>query len=260
DEAQFFGRGTFGKLLARLWPRPDLEWARHAGLSGWRARVLDVGCGSGRLLAEFARRGFTDLTGVEPFLPGDSQPAPGVRLLARSLDELDERDFDLVMFHHSLEHLPDQIAALRRAALLLRPGGVCLVRTPLASCEARRLYGPDWVEWDAPRHLFVHTPHSLARAAHVCGLEWRHLGYDVDPFPYWGSELYRRGLSLYDPERRALRSARGVFTPDELRVFTARAAAAVRRGRGGPAVVALRRPAARAITSIPLAHSPGRCG
>jgi SAM-dependent methyltransferase len=237
SRAQVLGaRGLWG-LVARLKARADLTCFRHAPLQDRDTRILDVGCGSGLLLRKLQALGFRQLVGIDPFLPGDQQLGPN--LLARSLTELayeaGRAQFDLVMFHHSLEHMPDTVEALALAARLLRPGGVCLVRLPVASSEAWSLYGTNWVELDAPRHFFLHTPHSLGLAARRAGLTLNHMALECDSLPYWGSELYRRGLTLYDPERQAMRSPRSVFSVEEMRAFARRAWAAARRGRGGPA-------------------------
>jgi SAM-dependent methyltransferase len=241
--AQLLGhRGLWGSI-ARFRPRVDLDIFRPARLPSLKARILDVGCGGGTLLRKLEEAGCRDLVGVDPFLPGDQALGPHLRLLARPFAELPDDSFDLIMFHHSLEHMPDTLAALDAAARRLRPGGVCLVRIPVASCEAWSLYGTDWVELDAPRHFFLHTPRSLAHAAERCGLRIFHTAFEAITLPYWGSELYRRGIPLFDAERGALHSPRSVFSSEVLADFERRARRAVRQGQGGPAAFYLRRAA-----------------
>jgi hypothetical protein len=70
-----------------------------------------------------------------------------------------------------------------------------------------------------------------------------HTAFEPITLPYWGSELYRRGIPLFDADRQALRSPRSVFSPAELAAFDWRARRAVRQGRGGPAAIYLRRAA-----------------
>jgi SAM-dependent methyltransferase len=235
-------RGIWGSL-ARLRPRVDLAFLRPAPLPGLHARILDVGCGNGSLLCKLANAGCRDLVGVDPLSPADRQLGPHVRLLARSLASLAGERFDLIMFHHSLEHMPDTLEALATASRLLRRGGVCIVRVPVASCEAWSLYGTDWVELDAPRHFFLHTPRSLDLAARRCGLSIYHTDYEPLSMAYWGSEMYRRGITLFDDERGAMRSPRSVFSAPALQAFESQARRAVRQGRGGPAAFYLRRAA-----------------
>ncbi len=98
------------------------------------AAILDVGCGSGDLLRHLADVGYRNATGVDPFVPGD-QVYRG-RVLVRQADIFDIHDqYDVISFHHSLEHLPDQHAVLRKAARLLKPGAL-IVRIPIVGGNA----------------------------------------------------------------------------------------------------------------------------
>jgi SAM-dependent methyltransferase len=241
--AQLTGGGGLWAALARWRPRASLAFLRHLHLKNRHARILDVGCGRGSLLAELENAGCTALVGVDRFLPADWAHGPRVRLLAGSIADVPEDEFDVVMFHHSLEHMPDSAAALSQAARRLRRGGTCLVRLPIASSDAWARYGSDWVELDAPRHFFLHTPRSLERVARRCGLTLVHTEFELTTMPYWGSEMYRRGLTLFDRERGAMRSPRSVFSAEEMECFTRLAKRARRRGDGGPAAFYFQRAA-----------------
>ena len=119
-------------------------------------------------------------------------------MVRRQVSEMDGA-YDLVMLHHSLEHIPDQVQALREAARLVRPSGAVLVRIPVADSWAWRHYGVDWVQLDAPRHLYLHTRRSLAVVASAAGLRLTRVIHDSEPLQFWGSELYRRGIPLLEP-------------------------------------------------------------
>ena len=242
NEAQLFGGGGFWGAMAAVRPRPDVRLpAFLKPVPGLRfsSRVLDVGCGSGSLLRSLAATGFRDLTGADPFIPGDSRPDPAVRLLARPIESVDDGPYQLVMFHHSLEHMPDQLGALRAARRLLGPGGTCVIRVPTASSAVWRTYGTDWVELDPPRHFFVHTHQSLRLAAERAGLAVTRIDCDSDAFGYWASEAYRRGLRLMDPDTGAWIDTAAHFTPAELARFAERAAADNTRTDGGRLVAYL---------------------
>jgi hypothetical protein len=137
------------------------------------------------------------------------------------------------MLHHSLEHMIRPRATLAKVRELAKPGGSILVRTPLADCSAREIYGADWVQLDAPRHLYVHTGKSVALLAGDVGLELRRTVYDSTGFQFWASEQYRRGLSLH--MRPAATQPRCVYTPSELEAFEARAKELNRAGNGDQA-------------------------
>lgn len=193
-------------------------WLRHTNADSPDARILDIGCGRGEHLGDFARAGFKSLTGIDPYLPEDISLGP-VRILAKPLDYLGGQLFDLVMLHHSLEHMPDQYETLRLVRSLLDDGGVCLIRVPIASRGPWERYGTDWVEIDAPRHFFLHTEFSLNLVATEVGLSLQHVTYEPHLFYYAASELYRRGLSLYDTDNDCFRDWRKVFTEAELQEF-----------------------------------------
>src|SRR5262249_3209329 len=225
--AAVMGRaGHVWRLLAKLRPPRGpvvAPWADRLHELTTAERILDVGCGVGQLLQQLACGRYRALVGLDPFLPSGTVPPRGVRLVRRSVDEYQDDPFDVVMLHHTLEHLPDQRAALTAVRRLLRPAGVCLIRVPVASGRPRQVYQADWVEFDAPRHLFLHTRRSVALLAAACGLRVDRVWDDSDGFVYWGSELYRRGLSLYDTANRRGREPFDYFTADEMNRFHAQA-------------------------------------
>jgi SAM-dependent methyltransferase len=238
NEAQILGLGGLWGVVARMRPLPGCAGApsylrRFPGLR-FSSRVMDVGCGDGLLLAQLAGYGFRNLTGVDPFLPADSRPRPGVRLLARAIHDVCDGPYDLIMFHHSLEHIPDQQAALGAARRLLGRSGHCFVRVPVACSNAWQDYRTHWVELDAPRHFFLHTQESMARLAEGVGL--RVVSYECDPddgFNYWGSEMYRRGIPLMDSATGRWTDPKSLFSEEELAAYRRRAESDCGELRGG---------------------------
>ncbi len=96
-------------------------------------RVLDVGCGHGRMLALLHAAGF-EATGVEinPKIVASVRKA-GLRCL--SLDELNRSDdqYDVLLMAHIIEHFsPDDLLRFMDAYLdRLKPGGRLVIATPL---------------------------------------------------------------------------------------------------------------------------------
>ncbi|HEX8994880.1 MAG TPA: methyltransferase domain-containing protein [Ktedonobacterales bacterium] len=93
------------------------------------ASVLDVGCGTGRLLRAVAGRWpYTQLIGVDPaqgMVDAARQRTPGAtfyRGLAESLP-LPDASVDLVLSTMSFHHWRDQTAGVREIARTLRPSG-----------------------------------------------------------------------------------------------------------------------------------------
>lgn len=66
-----------------------------------------------------------------------------------------------ILFNHFLEHTPDQLETLQKVSRILADDGVCLVRIPVKTESVWKMYGVDWVQIDAPRHLFIHNGGEL---------------------------------------------------------------------------------------------------
>lgn len=187
-------RGPIARAVAALAPHAATPWIAHMSLAR-TARILDVGCGAGDLLVDLSEAGFTSLTGVDPFVSRSHEPAPGVRIVRGTVDEV-AGQFDLVMFHHSLEHMSGQREALAAAARLLAPSGWCLVRVPLVSSYAWETYQEHWVQLDAPRHVVLHSIDSLRQLGAAVGLALDTVQHDSTEFQFIGSELYRQDRPL----------------------------------------------------------------
>lgn len=97
-----------------------------------RARVLEIGCGSGAVCRELAQRpNVAEVVGLDPsptFLARAAELANGIPSLrfdegdARSLP-YKEDEFDVVVFHTCLTHVPGPEKAIAEALRVLRPVG-----------------------------------------------------------------------------------------------------------------------------------------
>jgi ubiquinone/menaquinone biosynthesis C-methylase UbiE len=101
-------------------------------------RVIDIGCGEGRMARALAALG-ADVTGYDPFIEGTEPTVEGAgrfRLVKASADAIPEADqsADLVLFVFSLHHVPTAKLAgsLAEARRILRPSGRLYVAEPLA--------------------------------------------------------------------------------------------------------------------------------
>jgi SAM-dependent methyltransferase len=140
-------------------------------LSGTPGRLLDVGCGRGDLAAAMLARGW-EVAGVEPSARAAAAAGRrGVEVLGATLEatELASGEYDAVLFRHSLEHMPNPLDSLRRAAEALRPGGVIVISLPNFSSWQRRRFADSWFHLDLPRHRVHFTPGSLALAVRRSG-------------------------------------------------------------------------------------------
>lgn len=242
-------RGMVGRILYAGWPNRGLrrsmgarfpgEGAKELRL-GRRSRILDVGCGSAALLLELQAAGFDRLLGIDAFLDEDLAYPGGLRVLKRTIHEVSGR-WDVIMFHHSFEHIPDPQATLSAAAKLLAPDGACLVRLPLVSSAAWERYGVNWVQLDAPRHFFLHSIESLKRVAGQARMEISKIVHDSGSLQFFGSELYLRDIPLQPVVPTEVAARASAFTPSELEAFERQAQTLNAEGRGDQAAFYLRR-------------------
>jgi SAM-dependent methyltransferase len=119
-------------------------------------RFLDVGCGSGKMLAFMQDRGWT-VAGVEidPELAGRLDVPVHCGDLVTC--EFADHSFDVVLMSHVLEHLPHPVPTLKRARDLLATDGRLYLRLPDAGGFAARRFRERWFGLDAPRHLCTYT-------------------------------------------------------------------------------------------------------
>lgn len=226
----FKTRNVLGWLLTRRYEHLRLKaFARIR--AGREARILDVGCGSGSLLLDLKELGYRNLLGVDLFIPQQIDYGNGVRVVKGELRNLSGTRWDVIMFHHSFEHIRDPAETLRITADLLAAGGCCLIRLPLASW-AWQHYGVNWVQLDAPRHLFLHTEKSLQLLAEAARMKVERIEYDSTEFQYWGSELYARDIAQSETDKGKVQS---LFPAAELRRLRQQAQQLNLEGRGDQA-------------------------
>jgi 2-polyprenyl-3-methyl-5-hydroxy-6-metoxy-1,4-benzoquinol methylase len=215
------GKGLLGKLAVKRWGEPAIaDWIRHTGVTQ-RDAILDVGCGGGGVLREFEIAGYTHLYGIDPFLPADVQRG-ALQLQKRDISE-EQRRFDLVMFHHSFEHVRDPRVVLHHTQRLLHPGGKLLIRTPVGQTYAWRTFGKDWFQLEAPRHLFIHSVKSLTVLAEEAGFELQDVQFDSSDFMFWTSIQDQHGIALRSPNSYDVDPAKSMFSPDEINEFRTKA-------------------------------------
>lgn len=253
SRAYLFAPSSWSFLMRYLGNRqPFFDWAHRIGI-GLDSRILDVGCGSGELLALMHEAGFSDLTGVDPFLPADLDYAPGLRIKRGDLSAI-SGEFDFVMLNHSFEHMPNPSGSLRALKALLAPGGVLLIRVPLAEGAAWEKYRENWVQLDAPRHLFLHTVDSLRRLAAAGGYSIAEVVYDSHAMQFWGSEQYARDIPLLDKRSYFVSPEDSIFSEDQIWTFEMEAARLNEIGQGDQACFYLK-PASPIDAHTPAASS-----
>jgi 2-polyprenyl-3-methyl-5-hydroxy-6-metoxy-1,4-benzoquinol methylase len=136
------------------------------------ARILDIGCATGGLLAVLKRRGYANVLGSDPS-PACADAARrlhGIEVRAAALAEHAawEDRFDVVLLVGVLEHLHEVRPAVKTIARLLRPGGLLYCAQPdveaFAACENAPF------QQFSMEHVNFFSQHSLQRLMAAEGL------------------------------------------------------------------------------------------
>lgn len=222
------GKGLVGGIMQQIQPHDKLPSLQYANLD-LDSKILDVGCGAGHLLHSMKEAGFTNIMGVDPFNTEDIQYDNGLSIVKNSIHDLPNKnsansdkagDFDLIMFNHSYEHVYDQVEVLEKTWDLLKPEGLCMLRIPTVTSWAWRHYNEDWVQLDAPRHLFLHSMKSVHMLAERTGFELEEVLYDSFAFQSWGSEQYKQDIALHDENSYAVSPEKSPFSEADIRSYT----------------------------------------
>lgn len=135
--------------------------------------MLDVGCGTGEVLAVAANRGW-QVTGVEPVLESATfaRERRSVDVRPTTLEEsgLPERSFDVVSAFHVLEHMVDGAEFLRTLTRWVRPGGHLVVEVPNWRSFHRRNAGGAWSNLRPLEHVAHYSPAALAATVRRAGI------------------------------------------------------------------------------------------
>lgn len=129
-----------------------------------KGRLLDVGAGSGALVARMCELGWR-AEGLD--FDAQAVRAARARGLVMHQGGLPEQhfaaeSFDALTMSHSIEHVHDPLDWLVEAKRILRQGGRLAIATPNSRSLLHRRFGQDWFALDPPRHLHLFNRDSLA--------------------------------------------------------------------------------------------------
>lgn len=135
------------------------------------ARILDVGCGSGRLVRLVRDAGYANVQGIDT---SAEQVAEAARRGISGVEQADlfeflerhDHAFDVVIGTDVLEHFekPAVLDALDTVASSLKPGGLFIARTPNGDSPFAGRYG-----YGDFTHGTIFTPRSLGQILTVTG-------------------------------------------------------------------------------------------
>lgn len=138
-----------------------------------RLRVLELGCGNGRIVTlPVAEQGF-DVVGIDNHLPSIEYACahstlPNVKFVCGDFRDAPQHgDFHAVILSDVLEHVTEPGTMLDVALAALRPDGIVLVSIPNG-------YGPYEIEQFLVRKRILWVPLVLVRALVALGVRVKH--------------------------------------------------------------------------------------
>ena len=137
--------------------------------------ALDVGCGTGRLLA-FVEATMSDVAtvGVDIGEPPEFHAKAGFARASAFHLPFPDNSFDVVFCSHVIEHLPDPQAVLTELSRVCNAGGYVYVETPSARSILAFLGGRFW---DDPTHVRPYSPAALRWLGEQIQMEDIRCGY-----------------------------------------------------------------------------------
>jgi 2-polyprenyl-3-methyl-5-hydroxy-6-metoxy-1,4-benzoquinol methylase len=151
----------------------------------FNSSIIDIGCGYGRLAVKMAQSGFKNMEGIDPFLQNDIEYTlhNNQHLTIRKTDLYTlEKQYDVIMLHHVLEHLPNQHEVFEKLKTLMHKNSVLIVNIPLMDEYHWKNFGMNAFQLnDVPRHYYLHTLNSVNLVA-----EEHHL--KIDEIKFYGEQ------------------------------------------------------------------------
>ncbi|WP_066799378.1 class I SAM-dependent methyltransferase [Sphingomonas soli] len=137
------------------------------------ARILEIGCGTGHNLPMLAQFGDVDAIEIDESAGAFASERLGKPVGTSPLPELEgvaPASYDLVAVLDVVEHVDDDVAALKGIARALKPGGQILITVP----------AHQWM-WSAHdvvnHHKRRYSKKTLIAALDAAGLSYRKLGW-----------------------------------------------------------------------------------
>lgn len=162
----------FDSILACIFnyikPLP-FEFSALSRYANSKSKILDVGCGSGKYLRELRAAGYTNVSGIDPFLGKDEDVVSNIPIRKKKIEEIFEK-FDIIISHHSLEHSEDPLSMLNAFRRNLSPDGYAIITVPVLGKLYQRYRQYTYII-QAPQHAFLFTVDGVIFAAKFAGLE-----------------------------------------------------------------------------------------
>lgn len=191
--------GLLGKVLSGMQPLP-LDFTIVGGYASDASKILDVGCGAGSYVRDLISVGFVNSHGIDPFIRQDIIYPNGATIKKLYIDDVEET-YDIILSHHSLEHVPDPLGTLKAIRNKLAPrDGICILTVPVAEDLYRR-YRENCYLIQAPQHFFLFSIDSVLMLIEQAGLSTERIMREAETNLEWfkTSELWSQNVSSNEP-------------------------------------------------------------
>ncbi len=164
--------------------RHFVEWL-HSSLRRTNGRMLEIGCATGFLLKAFEQVGWK-AAGIEFSQDAAHYARQTLHLDVQtgsvSKETLADRIFDVIVMLHTLEHLPDPLAACKILHDHLTADGYLVIQVPNSTGLQARVQGKKWEGWRIPYHFFHFSPRTLKQLLRKSGFRVITCEYSLPEF------------------------------------------------------------------------------
>ena len=162
-------------------------------IPGNRIRVLDIGGGNGTLLDNVKkadkRVGFTQIVDLDTNAKAVAENK-GHHYFQGTIEDFEDNNlYDVILMLNLIEHVSNPLNVLNKAAELLSPSGVIIIKTPnYKSLDATVFKGSYWGGLHCPRHWVLFTKDSFTKVSDKAGLQIKQFSY-TQGAPFWGFSI-----------------------------------------------------------------------